>query len=396
MHMIRISRIRCRAIVLAAASSAITLDAIAARQEPVDHHETVEATLDRGAAQGDVMIFNGASGGYDTADYKKWGRNVWTCADDQRAMFGACPTEPTFHHSQGKSTQIRLLFEEEKAGATAVLNLHGESKLARHLDCNGKAIPEYVSQDPVPIENSAALWTECKADIGWDERKLFVRIPAVELKKLPSGGTWTAKLVLVFQTRSNGSWWIQDPYSFRGVFSAVIRLKVTDKNNIQIYLPDFKSATPVVDLKLRTLSNGSRVSGTSSVDMCLYDGYNAQSTWFDVSASDGLTIDRRDKGSYSVLLDKDKSGADASRIDYKASLTYAGREFELRNNETVHLRRMDLYSNEQVQLPNISVPVVCMPARLTLKTPEVEVASKRPGKYSNKLTITFTPSSARL
>ena len=97
-----------------------------------------------------------------------------------------------------------------------------------------------------------------------------------------------------------------------------------------------------------------------------------------------------------MLLDKDKSGADASRIDYKASLTYAGREFELRNNETVHLRRMDLYSNEQVQLPNISVPVVCMPARLTLKTPEVEVASKRPGKYSNKLTITFTPSSARL
>ena len=395
MHMIRISRIRCRAIVLAAASSAITLDAIAARQEPVERHETVEATLDRGAAQGDVMIFNGASGGYDTADYKKWGRNVWTCVQDRSAMVGACPTEPAFHHSQGKSTQIRLLFKEEKAGATAVLNLHGESKLARHLDCNGKAIPEYVSQDPVPIENAAALWAGCKADIGWDERKLFVRIPAVELKKLPSGGTWTAKLLLVFRMKPHGSW-IQDPYSFRGVFSAAIRLKVTDKNNIQIYLPDFKSATPVVDLKLRTLSNGSRVSGTSSVDMCLYDGYNAQSTWFDVSASDGLTIDRRDKGSYSVLLDKDKSGADASRIDYKASLTYAGAEFELPNNETVRLKGVNNEAGRKVALPGIPVPVVCTPTPLTLKTPEVEVASKHPGKYSNKLTVKFTPSSVSL
>lgn len=49
-----------------------------------------------------------------------------------------------------------------------------------------------------------------------------------------------------------------------------------------------------------------------------------------------------------------------------------------------------------VSLPGISVPAVCTPTPLTLDTPEFQSARKRPGKYSNKLTITFTPSSANL
>lgn len=130
--------------------------------------------------------------------------------------------------------------------------------------------------------------------------------------------------------------------------------------------------------------------------MCLYDGYNAQSTWFDVSASDGLSIDRRNKGSYSVLLDKDRSGDYASRIDYNASLTYAGKKIALPNNETVRLQGVNNSAGRSVSLPGISVPVVCTPTPLALETPAVQSAFKRPGKYSNKLTITFTPSSASL
>ncbi|WP_321852730.1 CfaE/CblD family pilus tip adhesin, partial [Burkholderia diffusa] len=141
---------------------------------------------------------------------------------------------------------------------------------------------------------------------------------------------------------------------------------------------------------------GSRMSGASNVDMCLYDGYNSQSTWLDVSASDGLTIDRRDKGQYSVLLDKDKSGAYESRIDYNVSLTYAGKKIALPNNETVRLQGVNNSAGRSVSLPGISVPVVCTPTPLTLETPEFQSVWKRPGKYSNKLTITFTPSSASL
>ncbi|KWH10280.1 hypothetical protein WT58_08505 [Burkholderia territorii] len=139
------------------------------------------------------------------------------------------------------------------------------------------------------------------------------------------------------------------------VFKATIKLNVTEKNNVQVCPPEFRNATPVVGLKLRTPPNGSRLSDTSNVDMCLYDGYNSQTTWFDVTASDGLTIDRRDKGSYSVLLESDKSGAYASRVDYNASVTFAGKKIALSNNETVRLQGVNNSAGRTVSLPGISV-----------------------------------------
>ncbi|WP_311767452.1 CfaE/CblD family pilus tip adhesin [Burkholderia cepacia] len=42
------------------------------------------------------------------------------------------------------------------------------------------------------------------------------------------------------------------------------------------------------------------------------------------------------------------------------------------------------------------MPVVCTPTPLTLETPEFQWVWKRPGTYSSKLTITFTPPSASL
>ncbi|WP_322040892.1 CfaE/CblD family pilus tip adhesin [Burkholderia diffusa] len=338
------------------------------------------------------MIFNSASGGYDTEDYNKWGRNSWTCQSDTATTTGACPTEPVWA-TEGTSTTIRLTFKEEKTGATAVLNLHGENAYSRHVDCNGNAISEVVSNARRPIQmaqSAAVAGCSTSTDNGWDGRKLFVKIPAAELKTLPSGGTWKANLQLNLRLWGTGT------PAILAVFKAAIKLDVTDKNNIQVYLPEYTSATPTVDLKLRKLPNGSRMSGASNVDMCLYDGYNSQSTWFDVSASDGLTIDRRDKGQYSVLLASDKSGAYESRVDYNVSLTYAGKKIALPNNETVRLQGVNNSAGRSVSLPGISVPVVCTPTPLTLETPEFQSVWKRPGKYSNKLTITFTPSSASL
>ncbi|KVG35446.1 CfaE/CblD family pilus tip adhesin [Burkholderia diffusa] len=388
--MTRANKSHWRAILLAATLGTISLDASAALEAPANRNDAVEATLDRGAPQGDVMIFNGASGGYDTTDYLKWGRNSWTCQSATTTTTGACATEPIWEMA-GNSSTIRLSFKEEKTGATAVLNLHGASAYSRHVDCNGNASPEIVSAARTPIEMAAVgiIVGNCEFT-GWDVRKLFVKIPASELKNLPSGGIWKANLQL------NLRLWSSNTASTLAVFKAAIKLNVADKNNIQVYLPEFTNATPLVDLKLRTLPNGSRLSGTSAVDMCLYDGYNSQSTWFDVTASDGLTIDRRDKGSYSVLLESDKSGAYASRVDYNASLTYAGKKIVLPNKETVRLQGVNNSAGRTVSLPGIPVPVVCTPTPLTLDTPEFQSVWKRPGKYRNKLTITFTPSSANL
>ncbi|MDR0242395.1 MAG: pilin protein [Burkholderia sp.] len=385
--MLQINRIRRGAIVLAAALGVLSLDASAAMEQPAGRDDTVQAVRDRGAPVGNVVIFDKASGGYDTSDPSKWGRNSWTCQSSTDTATGACPTQPVWTKA-GTSTDIQLSFKEEKTGATAVLTLAGANGYQLHQDCSGSVVSGSVgiTRRPIEMAQSAGI-TGCNT-IRWDGRVLYVTILAEELKKLPSGGTWKANL------RLNLRQW--DPDTTIGIFQAAITLDITDKNNIQIYLPEFTSATPTVDLKLRKLPNGSRMAGTSNVDMCLYDGYNAQSTWFDVSASDGLTVDRRDQGQYSVLLDSDKSGNYESRVDYTVSLTYAGKRIALPNNETVRLQGVNNSAGRSVALPGISVPVVCTPTPLTLETPEFQSVWKRPGKYSHKLTITFTPSSASL
>ncbi len=386
--MIRLNRNVCRALLLAAALGAASVDARAVMQAPASRNDTVEATRDRGAPLGDVVIFDDVSGGYDTSDYAKWSRNSWTCRSTTDTSTGACATQPAWQLGGG-STVIKLSFKEAKTGATAVLNLQGLAWSVFHRDCNNNLIQAHKGvQKAIEIATSS-YWLHCPG-IGSDGTVLSVTIPAAELKKLPSGGEWNANLALNLRA------WERTTLPTLAVFEAAIKLNVTDKNNIQVYLPEFTTATPVVDLKLRTLPNGSRMAGTANVDMCLYDGYNSQSTWFDVSATDGLTIDRRDKGRYSVLLDADRSGAYASRVDYNVSLTYAGKKIDLRNNETVRLQGVNNSAGRSVSLPGISVPVVCTPTPLTLETPEFQSVWKRPGTYSNKLTIMFTPSSAGL
>lgn len=391
--MLQIIRTRCLATILAATAGVLPVDASALMEQPVGRAVTVQTTYDRGAPVGDVIIFDRASGGYDTDDPLKWGKNTWTCDSLNDMTTGACPSEPVWLWSPtGSSTDIKLLFKEEKSGATAVLTLQGSSALELHRTCWGAIAPGGIlGSKQSPIEQVRTLTLEnCPSVIYFDGRALFVRIPAAELKKLPSGGSWKANLRLNLRS------WHDSIAPVFAVFRAEIKLDVTDKGNIQIYLPEFATATPVVDLKLRALPNGSRLSGTSNVDLCLYDGYNSQSTWFDISASDGLTVDRRDKGQYSVLLDTDKSGSYESRIDYALSLTYAGKKIALPNNEKVRLQGVNNSAGRLVSLPGISVPVVCTPAPLTLDTPEFQSVWKRPGNYSNKLTITFTPSSANL
>ncbi|WP_322041594.1 CfaE/CblD family pilus tip adhesin, partial [Burkholderia diffusa] len=261
--MLQINRIRYREIVLAAMLGAITLDVSAAMQAPADRNDTAQAVRDRGSPTGDVMVFNRASGGYDTADAPKWGRNSWTCQSSTDTATGACVTEPIWEpiwETTGYSSTIRLSFKEEKTGATAVLNLHGESAYIRHVDCSGDAVPEVMSYARRPIETAmSATVANCTSTMLWDGRVLFVKIPAAELKNLPSGGTWRANLQLNLR-----SWGTGGTAAKLAVFKSAITLNVTDKDNIQVYLPEFTSATPTVDLKLRKLPNGSRMSGTST------------------------------------------------------------------------------------------------------------------------------------
>ncbi|WP_322041597.1 CfaE/CblD family pilus tip adhesin, partial [Burkholderia diffusa] len=256
--MLLINRIRCRAIVLTAILSAITLDVSAAKQAPADRNDTAQAVRDRGSPVSDVVIFNNASGGYDTSDAPNWGRNSWTCRSSTDPATGACPTEPEWVAAAGNTTIIKLSFKEEKTGATAVLNLQGQNAHAIHRDCDGNAIPEFIFEERHAMNDARSRRLQPCVDVIYDGRVLFVKIPAAELKNLPSGGTWKANLQLDLRMWGTGGTGAK-----LALFKSAITLNVTDKDNIQVYLPEFTSATPTVDLKLRTLPNGSRMSGTS-------------------------------------------------------------------------------------------------------------------------------------
>jgi CFA/I fimbrial subunit E len=75
---------------------------------------------------------------------------------------------------------------------------------------------------------------------------LYLYIPADELKKLPFGGIWDATLKLSVKRRYSETY---------GTYTINITVKLTDKGNIQIWLPQFKSNARV-DLNLRPTGEG--------------------------------------------------------------------------------------------------------------------------------------------
>ncbi|MDA6318094.1 CfaE/CblD family pilus tip adhesin, partial [Escherichia coli] len=60
-----------------------------------------------------------------------------------------------------------------------------------------------------------------------------------------------------------------------GNYTVNITVDLTDKGNIQVWLPGFHS-NPRVDLNLRPIGNY-KYSGSNSLDMCFYDGYSTNS-----------------------------------------------------------------------------------------------------------------------
>ncbi len=86
----------------------------------------------------------------------------------------------------------------------------------------------------------------------------------------------------------------------------------------------------------------------------------------------------------------------AIRNRFRSPTVCRGKKIDLPNNETVRLQGVNNSAGRSESPPGISMPVVCTPPPLPDETPEFQSVWKRPGKYSNKLTIMFTPSSTSL
>lgn len=350
---------------LSAALAFASQGAVAGLLLPHDWDEKVERKFERDAPA-EVVIWNYKLAAKDaTPEDNNWKRNYWVCHSDTDDQYGACATKGVWNAVAGPTVKLR--FTEVKSRATYSLELAASKDTGSDL----RAL-------------HGALSTKGISSVSID-----VRIPVSELKKLPSGGIWKAHLKL-----KQMQW---GTYKQVAKTEAEITLQVTDTKNVQIFLPEYSTTTPTVDLGLTgQVSRDGRTTGHRNIDMCLYDGFGAHSSQFDVTIKDGLSVPERAAGNFSVVRDGTSGQSPRERIDYRVTYLHNGQRKTFINGETVSLPGGDNAEVRTVFLPSIPVPVLCKPMPLTLETPEFNAKEKVAGGYAGKLRIIFSPSAQSL
>jgi len=344
--------------------------------DPVDQHVAVILDLNKGNLHRKKhFIWHELSGGeHDQYLYRT---THWVCLNRSYTIYGACSTTGTFQ-SPAPSV-IKLIFTEKRTRKKIDLNLYAYNR------------PTYCGQNFILGMNSTANhW--CDEGFYSKGKALTLWITDDEIAKLPIGGIWQANLKLLQA--------IEDIVSgeFRNVasWSADITLNLHDINNITIWFPQFKTSTPRVDLQLHTLPTpatpGGTMSGKALLDMCLYDGFNANSSSYQVTLSDGQNISGRDSQDFSVFRDGLPDAARRKRVDYRIQLSYNGQLHTLENNQTLTLSGINQAMIRPVKLPKIPQAVMCVPTPLTFITPTFNQMDKESGSYSGQVRMVFTPS----
>lgn len=314
--------------------------------------------------------------GHDTAHPEYYRGNHWHCFSATDTRTGACPvTSSSSDYSD--YTYIKIDFTEEKTQVTVPLQLYA---YANSYECSR------VNGWPI---NSTYFETCSNGRVAYG-KTLLVKMFRSTHMQLPYGGLWKATLKL--RQRNYGG----PGAEYNAVWTANIALKVSDDNSVAIYFPGFHTATPTVDLNLQGNSaadrRGNLVEGHRVIDMCLYDGRNAFSSWYDVKITDDMTISGRNSNLFSVLKDNASDKSAQKRIDYQIKLQHSGDEIEIINNRIMRLNNTSSTEQRLVMLPKTIRPVICTPTPLTLITPQLNQMDKEQGTYSGKLKVIFTPS----
>lgn len=333
----------------------------------------LEQSLDISTVPNEVYIWNKEFGGHDGTS--AYGRASILCLSSTSAVNGLCPTRPQTGYGEGS---ILLNFTESKSGRVIALNLKGYSQ-EYYIGC-GVTSYKYVPW--------TGVWLLCNGAYS-SERVYTYYIPKTELLKL-SGGKWKAELRMTFGIGN------QDSGQPTSKWNASIVLNVTDKNNMQIYLPQFPIAAPHVDLNLRPLpgstANRTTMEGSSSIDICMYDGFGSNSSRIKLLLRDeGKNTTNRMPGRFS-LYHEGGAQDESSRVDYSIAISdlKVGSQTLLSNGNEIVWSAPDL-NVRSFMLPGMLQPVLCYPSTLHLRTPSFAIADKKSGRYTGKLTLIFTP-----
>lgn len=346
----------------------------AADVPPVNQIKSFPLTLDRSQiSTADRFIWRDTKGGEKE---NSWGyhESYWVCTSRTLALYGACPT--ALDSGSKANTPIRLTLIEQRTRQQQEITLQGYSR--SFASCGW---------GPVQGINNWNYGLCHKNGVGQPilGKALNLWLPEKELAKLPFGGRWTGNLKLLQKIDGKTFNW-----------EANITVNLQDKNNITVWFPTSPTSTPNVDLNLQTLPGpgtpGGQTSGKALLDMCLYDGFNANSTSYSVTLSDGQTVGGRSEDAFSVFRHGQPTPVREQRIDYHVALNYNGQQLTLKNNRALRLNGIDQAKLQSVTLPNIPQPVMCVPTPLTFTTPSFSPINVQSGNYSGNLRVIFTPS----
>ncbi|SDO00139.1 CfaE/CblD family pilus tip adhesin [Pseudomonas poae] len=332
----------------------------------------------------DISIWSNVSGGkgsinstpQPTDDYNYYSRMSWACTSSSDKTFGACATAPVWA-AGSTETPIDIEFTEKKTGIKQVLSLSGYNVKANYND--------------IPVIARKNIYDAVGGD-GTAQSLLSIYISKQQLEKLPIGGTWKASLVL--------NQWRWDPNVKVAKWTANITLNVIDRNNIQIYLPNYNTASPTVDLKLKSTPgahNDPTLSGNVSIDACLYDGYNAQSNHYYIIISDPNS---KDKGFYITNKIINPNPKFSNTIPYQVWVSTPVEPSiaskQVLSNQPFVLANVAQSTPQLVTLPNVPKPVYCTPWLINLKTANIKQKNQASGRYQGSLHLKFTVPSSSL
>lgn len=360
-------------------------------EQPTGRQTPITAYFDKQSPPDKIDIWVNESGGHNSSKPASWGLNTLICKSSSNPKNGQCPTDSDGYGRRG-ITSVPLEFIEKRSKLRAVINVSGFYTIT--WSENASTCSDFAQRILYSTSN-----VYCSG-VQSDGTLFNVYISQNELKKLPVGGIWEAQLSFYLY---------QWPSSRLASWNSTIALNMSDINNQAIYFPSFgagqgKDASPHVDLNLRPLPGGDRqvlgrLSGTTSLDMCLYDGYGSNSRQFQVTLSEPPEYpenpEGRQSGQFSVYNDNGDRNNKNNRIDYGVKMYFPesnnfqnvvnGQMYTLPNINTDDIRAVRLASN-------ISNVVLCVPTPLQISTPAFNIVDKTNGHYTGKIRVVFTPS----
>lgn len=303
----------------------------------------------------------------------RYGATAYTCRSETDPVNGACATRAMDLGSRNEPETIMLRFTEQKSHLETDVRLAG-------IRCfgTGEAGMTDCLKNQLTLNNTHTASGEYTASAL--KLEFFRNMALSDL--FPAGGIWTAHLILDFRDSQQV---LLSTYNIR------VTLRLTDKNNIQVWLPQFGTANPVLDLNVRPESTGnSRYEGGAVIDLCLYDGFNTNSSSIQVSLSDD--VGKKTGTRYFELPGRDDPTAS---VFYSVMFSFGGESSgrTMTNGENWNVNTAGLAVNREriqsVGLPDIPAPVLCWPASLRLML--ASFPDYKAGAYEGHLTVTFTP-----